>query len=254
MKGPKMENIIITNIDIDLNGGYVKLFRKLLKSRVFAVSDLLKVWIFCLLRACHSDQIVNVKTGRGFTVVNLKPGDLIFGRDTASDALQMPPSSVRNRIRKLELMGNITIKKDTHYSIISITNWSLYQSDLRPGNRTTKGQLRDTYKIDKNEKKDDIDQLFERFWSEYPKKVGREPAQIVFEIIFKKLTKDKQLELFEIIKASLTRFKNSAQWQKENGRFILNPTKWLKEERWEDEIETTEKHQSEAEKQWKGIK
>jgi len=95
--------------------------------------------------------------------------------------------------------------------------------------------------------------LFEKFWELYPRKEGKKPAQIVFEIIFKKLTKDKQLELFEIIRAALTRFKNSPQWQKENGRFILNPEKWLNESRWEDEIAISN-IKTTMEQQWENIK
>jgi len=48
---------------IDLNGGWIRLYRKTLESAVFQNETLLKIWIWCLLRAGHSAQTVSVKTG-----------------------------------------------------------------------------------------------------------------------------------------------------------------------------------------------
>jgi len=136
--------------EIDLNGGWIRLYRKTLFSAVFQNETLLKVWLWCLLRACHSAQTVSVKTGRGETLVNLQPGQFIFGRNSASKELKLPASTVRNKIAKLKSMRNIDIKQDNHFSIISITAWNDYQMENLTGNRTGKGQAKDTYKNVKN--------------------------------------------------------------------------------------------------------
>ena len=49
--------------------GWIKLHRKLLTSNVFDNEKLLKVWIWCLMKATHknSDPIVGLK------IVKLKP-------------------------------------------------------------------------------------------------------------------------------------------------------------------------------------
>ena len=139
--------------------GWVKMHRKLACSRVFQNPDLLKVWIWCLLRANHSEVWVTIKTGRGETEVFLKPGQFIFGRKSAAKELRMKPSSIRNRMKKLENMRNLDMQPDTHYTIITITNWSSYQlvekkeDSEEDRHRTTKGQPKDTDKNDKKEKK-----------------------------------------------------------------------------------------------------
>ncbi len=129
------------------NGGWIKLHRKTLDSQVFQNEGLLKVWVWCLLKAGYEGRWVSVKTGRGFSELWLDPGQFIFGRESASNELGMPPSTVRNRIAKIESMGNIKIldpqslysshftgcapnqdsKKDRQFSIIYIVNWNSYQ-------------------------------------------------------------------------------------------------------------------------------
>lgn len=143
---------------MNLNGGYVKLFRKTLDSRVFANDGLLKVWIWCLLKASHKTEWVTMKTGSGSTEVQVNPGQFVYGRKAAAKELRAPQGSVRNRIEKLKNIGNLAIQPDTHYSIITIINWDTYQQqpekeDRQEDNhRTTTGQPEDTYKNAKNPK------------------------------------------------------------------------------------------------------
>lgn len=80
-------------------------------------------------------------------------------------------------------------------------------------------------------KPDAQESRFNDFWRLYPKKQGKGAALKVW----KRLKPDKAL--FEQIIASVkTNIDRNEQWKRENGRFIPNPTTWLKEGRWEDEI------------------
>ena len=141
--------------------GYVFLHRKLIGSRVFQNAELLKLFIWCLLKANHKGSWVPITTGRGKTEVFIQPGQFIFGRSTAARELNMPASSVRNRISTLQKIEIITVKKDSHYSIISITNWDTYQAigNKIDRQRTGKRQPEDTNKNDNNEKKGSPDLL-----------------------------------------------------------------------------------------------
>jgi len=109
--------------------GWVKLHRKLLKSRVFANEKLFRVWIWCLLRADHKACWVPVRTGRGITEVRLHAGQFIFGRRAAAKELRMPPSTVWAQMEKLKNMQNLDIQLDHHYSVVTICNWETYQQD-----------------------------------------------------------------------------------------------------------------------------
>lgn len=141
---------------MDSRNGYIKLYRQLLGSQVFANEGLLKVWVYCLLKASHKEQWVTIKTGRGETEIKVGVGQFIFGRDVAAKELGMKPSSVRNRMQKLEKVGNLDIEVDTHYSVVTVCNWDNYQScddgggqvSGQPSDRqvTGKGQAKDTYK------------------------------------------------------------------------------------------------------------
>ena len=113
------------------------------------------------MRANHKEAWVQVKTGRGVTEVHVLPGQFIFGRKSASLQLKMKESTIRNRIEKLKKMGNMDIQPDTHYSIITIINWELYQGENNKEDRqedrqrTGKGQAKDTNKNEENVKNEE---------------------------------------------------------------------------------------------------
>lgn len=120
-----------------MNRGYICLWRKIQDSSIFQNEGLLKVFVWCLLRANYQETWVRVKTGRGFTEVRLKAGSFIFGRHSAAKELRMPPFTVWKRMLKLEKLEICIIERNTHFSIIYIINWPLYQDDHKKG--TSKG-------------------------------------------------------------------------------------------------------------------
>ena len=222
--------------------GWVKMHRKLACSRVFQNPDLLKVWIWCLLRANHSEVWVTIKTGRGETEVFLKPGQFIFGRKSAAKELRMKPSSIRNRMKKLENMRNLDMQPDTHYTIITITNWSSYQlvekkeDSEEDRHRTTKGQPKDTDKNDKNAKKAKYSPEFETFWTAYPRKKSKGQAWKTWL----KLKKEKSMPDLKTILKAIGLQKTGKDWLEDAGKFIPHPATWLNAYGWDDEVETSE--------------
>lgn len=73
------------------------------------------------------------------------------------------------------------------------------------------------------------DAEFDAFWAQYPKKESKAAAR-------KAWNKIKASEVQEIMD-SLGQHKASAQWQREDGRFIPYAATWLNNRRWEDELE-----------------
>lgn len=71
---------------------------------------------------------------------------------------------------------------------------------------------------------------FGEFWEAYPKKVRRRGAESEWE----KLSPDG--ELTGIILSAVERQKQTALWQREGGRYIPDPSNWLRDRRWEDEL------------------
>jgi hypothetical protein len=88
---------------------------------------------------------------------------------------------------------------------------------------------------DKDQKLSDDDavdsaELFTRFWSLYPRKVGKEAARKAWD----KLTLTS--ELFESMVTALGTQCLSSDWTKDSGQFIPHPSTWLNGKRWEDEV------------------
>ena len=65
------------------------------------------------------------------------------------------------------------------------------------------------------------------FWSAYPKKVGKKSARKAFDHVS---------EPVESLVTAIKRQECSAQWSRDGGQYIPNPTTWLNQERWEDQL------------------
>ena len=76
-------------------------------------------------------------------------------------------------------------------------------------------------------------EAFERFWQLYPKK--RDKAKCIKE--WNKLKADRKL--MRVMSAALGRQMASEEWQRDNGRAIPYPCRWLSHRRWEDELTVT---------------
>jgi len=96
---------------------------------VFTDANLLKVFIWCLLRANRSQDDKNVYNAK------IKQGQFITGRSSASQELHMKPSTVHDRLKKLQTLGYIKIKSTTKYTIVSVLKFKQYQLD---GNKPSK--------------------------------------------------------------------------------------------------------------------
>lgn len=136
------------------NQGWIKLHRSLLYDNIFQNDKLLKIFIWCILKASHTghEQIVGRKK------IKLLPGQFVFGRSKASIELGYSKSTVWDYMKLLETKNTINIKSNNKFSVITIENWGFYQSehdisDNKTNNKeTTKRQQKDTNKNVKNVK------------------------------------------------------------------------------------------------------
>lgn len=69
---------------------------------------------------------------------------------------------------------------------------------------------------------------FDRFWSAYPNKVGKDAARRAW-------SKAKGKPKIEDMLAILEQQKTWPKWTKDNGAYIPNPSTWLNQGRWNDE-------------------
>lgn len=104
--------------------GYIKLHRKILDNGVFADAELLKVFVWCILKA---NTTPNMVYGRKVDV-----GEFITGRITASEELHLKPSTIYKRLQKLKSQGYIDIASSTKNSLITVVNYKSYQLNDKP--------------------------------------------------------------------------------------------------------------------------
>ena len=103
--------------------GWIKLHRKILDNGVFADAELLKVFVWCLLKANISESEKNVYDAK------LKQGQFITGRVSASEELYIKPSTVHDRLKRLQRMGYVKLKSTTKYTVITVLKFKQYQVD-----------------------------------------------------------------------------------------------------------------------------
>lgn len=141
--------------------GWIKLHRKIIDSPVFDNSNVLKLWIWCLCKASHTDHEVIV----GKQIVKLDAGQFVFGRMKAAAALNMNDRTVYDYMKMLQKLGMIDMQPNNKFTVVTIVNWAFYQysdADIQQQN-TQQCTINDTqhstiknhtYKKEKNVKND----------------------------------------------------------------------------------------------------
>lgn len=122
-----------------MDNGFILLSRGILDSDVFASQKLLKIWVWCLCKANFKDRSVPLKIGKGETIIKIKRGSFIFGRNKAEEELFIDGSTIYKSIQKLKEFEMIEIESNNQYSIITICNYNAYQ-DSESYKVTTKEQ------------------------------------------------------------------------------------------------------------------
>jgi len=133
--------------------GFIYLWRSLADNPIWQNPELLKVWLWCLFRASWRTRWASIKTGRGTTEVLVERGQFVCGRKAAARELGMKPSSFRNRLVRLQKSGNVDIKGDSHYSLITVCHYERYQNST-PSQGQDEGQAKDRQRTGKGQAKD----------------------------------------------------------------------------------------------------
>ncbi len=125
-------------------------------------------------------------------------------------------SSTKNRLLEVQ-------KLDCNHTDINQTNITTINPIVPTGKNKSEKEKTDTQKSNM-----ELQALFEKFWQSYPRKVAKDKAFISF----KKINPNE--DMVKIMITVIEKNKTTAQWQKENGRYIPYPATWLNQKRWED--------------------
>ena len=160
-----------------MNEGWIKLHRRFLEWEWFDNSDMIKLFVYFLLKANHK--------GKNWKGIKVERGQLITGRKKLAFELKMSEQKIRTCIERLKSTSEITTKPTNKYSIITVTNYDNYniknntkQPTKQPDNnqpatnkQPTNNQQVTTNKNeenDKNEKKKEYLAIFNKARRLYP--------------------------------------------------------------------------------------
>lgn len=116
-----------------MSDGWIKLHRKITEKAVWQDPEMLKLWLYCLLKPTHTEKEIMV----GKQKVKLSPGQFVTGRfDLAEDYNKgakkskiVPARTLWRWLKKFEEWGMLSIKSTTKFSVVTITNWDAYQQN-----------------------------------------------------------------------------------------------------------------------------
>jgi hypothetical protein len=120
-----------------MDEGYIKLWRKSLESGLIQNPHLWTIWCWCLMKATWKP----IKQMVGYQMIELLPGQFIFGRRAAADELEVGEQTIRTCMVKLKNLKNLTIKVTNKFSIVTICNWDIYQNEDSTSNQQSNQQV-----------------------------------------------------------------------------------------------------------------
>ena len=140
-----------------MNNGWIKLHRKIRENEIWEKEPFNKrsAWIDLLLRATHKKEKFLI----GNTIIKLKAGQIFTSEKKLAEDWKWSRWKVRCFLNLLKEISQIeTPEKTSRYTILTIANWELYQSDNsnkdtnKDIKKTSKRHQKDTYKNVKNDK------------------------------------------------------------------------------------------------------
>lgn len=112
--------------------GYIKLHRKMMRSKLFKNSSTLHLWITLLLKASHSSNTW-IYNKREYSV---KEGELFTCLDTLSNDTGISRNKIYRAINKFKSEQMIKTKATPYGTHIEIVKWKEYQLDNKKRART----------------------------------------------------------------------------------------------------------------------
>lgn len=162
------------------------------------------------------------------------------GGKPIEDCLIRDIESVKDKSLLEYIYINIKDCSKLNETINNIINNNIYNNINKNNNRN-----RHSNRVSCDDTIDDTsnNELFDRFWYHYPKKLDKKNAREKFN----KINPDEGL--VEDMIWQLERFKDTKDWKMENGKYIPYPSTWLNGRRWEDEFETDTEREERVDKE-----
>jgi hypothetical protein len=124
--------------------GYIKLHRSILDWEWYSDATTSRVFFHLLLTA-------NIKDSR-WQGYDIPKGSRVCTYPQLANELKISERNARTAISHLKSTGELTVKKTPKFSIISIVNWDVYQSDRQPKRQSSDSQVTVNRQHNKNKR------------------------------------------------------------------------------------------------------
>ena len=158
-----------------IENGFIKLHRKMIQWEWYNDVNVKILFIHLLLTVNYEDKKWQGKV--------IKRGQRVCSYPNLAKELKLSVMTIRTALNKLKSTGEITVKTTNKYSLISIVNYDLYQTEQQAtyqsanSQATGKQQASNTnerkIKKYKKDKEYIYSDFFEELWKLYPKKQGK---------------------------------------------------------------------------------
>jgi hypothetical protein len=108
---------------------FIKIDRRLLDSYSFSNPNYLKIWLWILLKANYKKSYASIDAGAGISTIEINRGQMLFGRHKAEIELNLSGSLIYRALKKFEQLGQITLKTNNKYTIITVCKYDCYQNN-----------------------------------------------------------------------------------------------------------------------------
>lgn len=125
--------------------GFIGVHRKLMQNAVWTDPNYLKLWMYCMFKASHTqhEQLV------GNQKVLLERGQFVTGRQALEMDMNkgVKPKQRLNELtwfrylKNLEKWEMLNIKSNNKYSLVTVANYDFYQASLKKDEQQTEHQL-----------------------------------------------------------------------------------------------------------------
>jgi len=112
---------------------WIKLFQKLLYNPIFKDSELLHLFIFCLLKANYEPK----EWTCGNQVVHLKVGQFATGLHTITAETGIKQTTAYRKMKTLQKLGVISVKAENKFSVVTVIKYSSYQEQRKADGKET---------------------------------------------------------------------------------------------------------------------
>lgn len=170
--------------------GFILIHRKLGDHPRFKDGDWLKVWMFCLMEATHSENQRRIFKGQE---ILLKPGQFVTGRLKVAEFTGVHESSVQRILKTMEIEQQIEQQISNTSRLITVVKWKEYQfpehQTEQPLNnqRTTTEQPLNTLQQCNNENNVTMKTKREKITSLVPRFAQDDESLILSEFLFAKI-------------------------------------------------------------------